>query len=128
MGTSGGGTFDVPATAAARVLFGSVRPGSWQVRADGRRVIAEPAGGLATSWVLPLGHDAVTVARAGSQGQHLADLMMVLLWAAGIWTVRSRLRLGSKGPFNMANLELGSPSAEVMEIDWSDVLDGQNVG
>jgi hypothetical protein len=128
VGTSGGATFGVLATSAARVLFGSVRPDSWQVRADGRRVTAEPAGGLATSWVLPLGQDTVTVAPAGSDGQHLADVLMLLLWAVGIWTVRSRLRLGSKGPFNMANLELGSPSAEVMEIDWSDALDGQNVG
>ena len=128
LGASGTGTSTVMTSASANVLFGSVAPGSWRAAADGHTLVSRAIGGSATSWVLPVGRDTIAVARAGSGGQHLADLFMFVLWAVALWAARRRIRVSGRGQFSMVNLELGSPSADVLEIDWSSVLDGQNVG
>jgi hypothetical protein len=128
VGPSGAGRFTVLIGPSADVLYGTVPPGSWRVTADSHGLPVQPVGGGATSWVLPVGRSTVAVARTGSGGQHLADVGMLLLWAFGLWAARWRIRARSGGQFSMVNLELGSPGADVVEIDWSSVLDGQNVG
>ena len=126
-GTAGAGTFSVPVAPAAKVLYASVPPGSWRARADGHALVGRSVAGAATSWVLPTGSDAVAIAPSSSGAQHFADVVTLVLWAVGLSLARTRRRK-TVGEFIMANLEVGSPGADVLEIDWSAVLDGQNVG
>jgi hypothetical protein len=128
VGTAGAGTFTVLSVASADLLYASVPPGSWSLVANGHRLPAGSVGSVASAWTLPTGREAVVLARAGSGGQHLADLVMILLWLVALGVARRALRRRPGLPFTMVNLELGSPGAEVLEIDWSSVLDGQSVG
>jgi len=110
-------TSRVLATPAADVLYGSAPPGAWRVAADGRRLTGHPLGNQATWWALPPGRDTVTATTTGSGGQQLADLVLLLAWAVALWAAWASLRRGAVR-FAMANLQLGSPSAEVVEIHW----------
>ena len=78
--------------------------------------------------MLPAGSDLVTLSRVGSLGQQLADVLFLLGWGLALAAALHRLRARWGDQLTMASLELGPPSADVSEIDWSEVLDGQSVG
>jgi hypothetical protein len=78
--------------------------------------------------VLPVGQDAIVLSRTGSPGQRWADLLLLLGWGVALSAALHRLRTEWRDQLTLASLELGPPSAEVSEIDWSAVLDGQSVG
>ena len=78
--------------------------------------------------MLPAGSDLVTLSRVGSLGQQLADVLLLLGWGLALSAALHRLRARWGDQLTMASLELGPPSADVSEIDWSEVLDGQSVG
>ena len=61
-------------------------------------------------------------------GQQLADVLLLLGWGVALAAAFHRLRARWGDQLTMASLELGPPSADVSEIDWSEVLDGQSVG
>ena len=116
-------------TLTGRALLGSVEPGSWRARAAGGTVlVGRPFAGVATAWDLPAGTGAVTVVRQGSGGQHVADIVMLVVWAGGLAAARVRRRSGPLTRLARAQLELGPPGAEVVDIDWAPMMDGENVG
>jgi hypothetical protein len=78
--------------------------------------------------LLPAGQDAVVLRRAGSFGQQLVDILLLLGWGVALSAAFHRLRARLGDQLTIASLELGPPSADVSEIDWSGVLDGQSVG
>ncbi|HTW07178.1 MAG TPA: hypothetical protein VME46_06700, partial [Acidimicrobiales bacterium] len=128
VGTAGRAEFGVLTAAAADVVYASVLPGTWELSDDGHPLPARTVGAVATSWSLPAGKTTVVVARSGAAAQHAADLLLVLLWLVALLLARRSLRRGARLPFTLANLELGSPSTEVLEIDWSSVLEGHSIG
>jgi hypothetical protein len=128
VGTAWAGIFTVTARSPGQVLFGAVPTGSWRVKANGAELAAHPAAGGATWWELPAGTDVIVIARAASTGQHLADVATVLIWAFAISATLSRLRKKLGSQLRRANFELGTPSEEVSEIDWSAVADTESLG
>jgi GT2 family glycosyltransferase len=128
VGSASTRSFSVTVGTRAMLLYGAVPGRSWYVSANGHDLVGDPVVGGATEWVLPAGTDSVVVSRAGSAGQHVADVVMLLIWAVAVIAVLSRLRTRLSSQLTMASLELGGPGAEVSEIDWPVILDGQNVG
>jgi len=55
-------------------------------------------------------------------------VLLLLGWGVALSAAFHRLRARWGDQLTMASLELGPPSADVSEIDWSEVLDGQSVG
>jgi hypothetical protein len=121
-------SFRIAARAPSLQVYGAVPERSWQLRANGHVVTATPTLGGGTAWVLPAGSDLVTLSRVGSLGQQLADVLFLLGWGLALAAALHRLRARWGDQLTMASLELGPPSADVSEIDWSEVLDGQSVG
>lgn len=121
-------SFAVPVRSPAVQVYGAVPDGSWHLRANGHVLASKATLGGGSSWVLPAGQDAIVLSRAGSLGQQLADALLLLAWGVALSAPFHRLRAKLGGQLTMASLELGPPSAEVSEIDWSAVLDGQSVG
>jgi GT2 family glycosyltransferase len=128
VGSSDGASFTVPARAPALQVYGAVPNGSWQLRANGRKLAGAAALGGGSAWLLPAGQDAVVLRRAGSFGQQLVDILLLLGWGVALSAAFHRLRARLGDQLTIASLELGPPSADVSEIDWSGVLDGQSVG
>ncbi|HUC14357.1 MAG TPA: glycosyltransferase [Acidimicrobiales bacterium] len=128
VGGSDGRSFTIAARAPSPQVYGAVPDRSWQLRANGRAVVGGPTLGGGTAWALPVGEDDVTLSRAGSLGQQLADVLLLLGWGVALSAAFHRLRARWGDQLTMASLELGPPSADVSEIDWSAVLDGQSVG
>jgi hypothetical protein len=128
VGGSDGRSFTVAARAPSPQVYGAVPARSWHLRANGRAVTGEATLGGGTAWVLPVGADDVALSRAGSLGQQLADVLLLLGWGVALSAAFHRLRARWGDQLSMASLELGPPSADVSEIDWSEVLDGQTVG
>jgi len=128
VGGSDGRSFTIAARTPSLQVYGAVQEGSWQLRANGHVVPGRATLGGGTAWVLPVGNDDVALSRAGSLGQQLADVLLLLGWGVALSAAFHRLRTRWGGQLTMASLELGPPSADVSEIDWSEVLDGQSVG
>jgi GT2 family glycosyltransferase len=128
VGGSDGRSFTVAARAPSLQVYGAVPDRSWQLRANGHVAAGTATLGGGTAWVLPLGDDDVALSRAGSLGQQLADVLLLLGWGVALSAAFHRLRARWGDQLTMASLELGPPSADVSEIDWSEVLDGQSVG
>jgi hypothetical protein len=121
-------SFTFAASPPSLQVYGAVPEGSWRLRADGHALPGTATIGGGTSWLLPAGNDDVTLSRAGSFGQQLADVLLLLGWGIALSAALHRLRARWGDQLTMASLELGPPSADVSEIDWSEVLDGQSVG
>ncbi len=106
--SSGGRTIPVPVTASTAspgstpappvMVLGAVPAGSWQLRAQGRTVTGQTVLGWASSWTLPTGTRAITIARGGSLGQHLIDVVMLVVWALALWAAVARLRARLEEP------------------------------
>jgi hypothetical protein len=128
VGGSDGRSFTVAARAPSLQVYGAVPDRSWQLRANGHVAAGEATLGGGTAWVLPVGDDDVALSRAGSLGQQLADVLLLLGWGVALSAAFHRLRARWGDRLTMASLDLGPPSADVSEIDWSAVLDGQSVG
>ena len=128
VGGSDGRSFAVAARAPSLQVYGAVPDRSWQLSANGHVAAGEATLGGGTSWVLPVGDDDVALSQAGSLGQQLADVLLLLGWGVALSAAFHRLRARWGDQLTMASLELGPPSADVSEIDWSAVLDGQSVG
>ena len=128
VGGSDGRSFAVAARAPSLQVYGAVPDRSWQLRANGHVAAGTATLGGGTAWVLPVGDDDVALSRAGSLGQQLADVLLLLGWGVALSAAFHRLRARWGDQLTMASLELGPPSADVSEIDWSEVLDGQSVG
>jgi len=128
VGGSDGRSFTIAARAPSPQVYGAVPDGSWQLRANGHVAAGRATLGGGTAWVLPVGDDDVALSRAGSLGQQLADVLLLLGWGVALSAAFHRLRARWGDQLTMASLELGPPSADVSEIDWSAVLDGQSVG
>jgi len=128
VGGSDGRSFAVAAHAPSLQVYGAVPDRSWQLRANGHAAAGTATLGGGTAWVLPAGDDDVALSRAGSLGQQLADVLLLLGWGVALSAAFHRLRARWGDQLTMASLELGPPSADVSEIDWSEVLDGQSVG
>ncbi len=128
VGGSDGRSFTVTARAPSPQVYGSVADRSWQLRANGQVLPGKATLGGGTAWVLPAGNDHVVLSRAGSLGQQLADVLLLLGWGVALSAALHRWRARWGDQLTMASLELGPPSADVSEIDWSEVLDGQSVG
>jgi GT2 family glycosyltransferase len=128
VGGSDGRSFTVAARPPSLQVYGAVPERSWRLRANGHVVTATATLGGGTAWVLPVGSDDVALSRAGSLGQQLADVLLLLGWGVALSAAFHRLRARWGDQLTMASLELGPPSADVSEIDWSEVLDGQSVG
>jgi GT2 family glycosyltransferase len=128
VGGSDGQSFTVTARPPSLQVYGAVPERSWRLRANGHVIAGTAALGGGTSWVLPVGNDDVALSRAGSLGQQLADVLLLLGWGVALSAAFHRLRARWGDQLTMASLELGPPSADVSEIDWSEVLDGQSVG
>ena len=128
VGGSDGRSFTVAARAPSLQVYGAVPDRSWQLRANGQVGAGTATLGGGTAWVLPAGDDDVALSREGSFGQQLADVLLLLGWGVALSAAFHRLRARWGDQLTMASLELGPPSADVSEIDWSEVLDGQSVG
>jgi GT2 family glycosyltransferase len=128
VGGTDGRSFTVAAPTPSLQVYGAVADRSWRLRANGHVVAGKATLGGGTAWVLPVGNDDVALSRAGSLGQQLADVLLLLGWGVALWAAFHRLRARWGNQLTMASLELGPPSADVSEIDWSEVLDGQSVG
>jgi hypothetical protein len=128
VGGSDGRSFSVAARPPSLQVYGAVPERSWRLRANGHVVAGTATLGGGTSWVLPVGTDDVALNRAGSFGQQVADVLLLLGWGVALAAAFHRLRARWGDQLTMASLELGPPSADVSEIDWSEVLDGQSVG
>ena len=128
VGGSDGRSFTITARAPALQVYGAVPDRSWQLRANGQVLAGNAALGGGSAWVLPVGKDEVALSRAGSPGQQLADVLLLLGWGVALSAAFHRLRARWGDQLTIASLELGPPSADVSEIDWSAVLDGQSVG
>ena len=145
VGTSSGASFVVRAHSSPRHLYGAVQDGSWRVdlasspqasspQASGPQASARPAlasttaFGWASSWVLPPGANTVTMSHPGAGGQHVADLIMVLVWVVVLLVALVRLRRKLRSEWTKTNLELSTPGADVPEIDWSSIWEEQSVG
>jgi GT2 family glycosyltransferase len=114
-----GGPLAVPtASPGPVVVFGAVPEGSWQLRADGREVADRAVLGWASSWALPAGARTITISRDSSLGQHLIDVVMLLLWALALGAAVARLRAKLESQLTMVSLDAGPPGAEVAEINW----------
>jgi hypothetical protein len=129
VGANGGGT-DLAGGPRRRVLYAAVPSGSWTASWDGHRLAEQVALGWASSWRLPAGASAgrLTLAPSGEGGRHVADVVMLVLWALGVGVSLGTLRSHWRAQLATASLELGPPSADVHEIDWGDALEGENVG
>jgi len=119
-------------SAAVRVeaggsIFGAVTNRSWVATAGSQALPAQTVGGLATIWRFPPAATLVRVGKAGSAGQHLADLGMLAIWAVGLAVAWRGRRPDTLARLARAHLETG-PGEEVLDIDWSSLVDGQNVG
>jgi hypothetical protein len=128
VGGSDGRSFTVAARAPSLQVYGAVPDRSWQLRTNGHAAVGKATLGGGTAWVLPVGDDDVALSRAGSLGQQLADVLLLLGWGVALSAAFHRLRARWGDQLTIASLELGPPSADVSEIDWSAVLDGQSVG
>ncbi len=128
VGGSDGRSFTVTVRAPSLQVYGAVPDRSWNLLANGHVTAGKATLGGGTAWVLPVGDDDVTLSRAGSLGQQLADVLLLLGWGVALSAAFHRLRARWGDQLTMASLELGPPSADVSEIVWSEVLDGQSVG
>jgi hypothetical protein len=117
-----------PGSASPVVVLGAVPEGTWQLRADGRAVAGQVVLGWASSWTLPTGARTVTIARDSSLGQHLIDVVMLVVWALALWAAVARLRAKLENQLTLVSLDAGSASTGVAEIDWSGALEGERLG
>ena len=78
--------------------------------------------------MLPPGANTVTLSHPGAGGQHVADLIMVLVWVVVLLVALVRLRRKLRSEWTKTNLELSTPGADVPEIDWSSIWEEQSVG
>jgi GT2 family glycosyltransferase len=128
VGTSSTSKFVVRAPSAALVLYGAVPAASWRVTVNGHDVVGHSVEDGGTWWSLPVGRDVVAVSSAGSFGRHVADLVMVVIWVLALFSAVTRLHIGAGGQPAPTEIELRTTSGPASEIDWSDLLDGENVG
>jgi hypothetical protein len=70
----------------------------------------------------------VTISRGSSLGQHLIDIIMLVVWALALWAAVSRLRARLGNQLTLVSLDAGAPGTEVAEIDWSRALEGESLG
>jgi hypothetical protein len=109
-------------------VYGAVPDGSWHLRADGRELTSVGAMGWASSWVVPPGVSALALSQPGAGNQHVADIVMVVIWAMALCVALVRLRGRLRVQLNRTSLELNLPGAEVPEMDWSSVWEEETVG
>jgi hypothetical protein len=128
VGGSDGRSFTVAARPPSLQVYGAVPARAWRLRANGHVVAGTATLGGGTAWALPVGNDDVALSRSGPLGQQLADVLLLLGWGVALSAAFHRLRARWGDQLTVASLELGPPSADVSEIDWSEVLDGQSVG
>ena len=102
--------------------------GTWQLRAGGQKVADQTVFGWASAWALPAGTRTVTVTRESSLGQHLIDVVMLVIWALALWAAVSRLRAKLENQLTLVSLDAGAPGTGVAEIDWSRALEGESLG
>ena len=110
------------------VVLGAVPEGTWQLRVGGREVADQTVLGWASAWVLPASARTVTISRGSSLGQHLIDIIMLVVWALALWAAVSRLRARLGNQLTLVSLDAGAPGTEVAEIDWSRALEGESLG
>ena len=110
------------------VVLGAVPEGTWQLRAGGREVADQTVLGWASAWALPTGARTVTISRGSSLGQHLIDIVMLVVWALALWAAVSRLRARLGTQLTLVSLDAGAPGTGVAEIDWSRALEGESLG
>jgi GT2 family glycosyltransferase len=110
------------------VVLGAVPEGTWQLRAGGREVADQTMLGWASAWALPTGARTVTISRGSSLGQHLIDIVMLVVWALALWAAVSRLRARLGTQLTLVSLDAGAPGTGVAEIDWSRALEGESLG
>jgi len=120
----------LPADAAGHALYSAVIPGTLTVKVGGRTLATQTAWGWASSWALPssTGAEQAVITPTGEAGRHAVDIVMLLAWTAAASLAVGGLRSRWRAQLALARLEFGSPAAEVSEIDWSDALEGENVG
>ncbi len=111
-----------------RHLYGAVQDGSWHVQAGGHELPRAEAMGWASSWVVPPDVSTVALSEPGSGGQHVADVIMVLIWALALSVALVRWREKLRAQLDRTSLELSLPGAEVPEVDWSSVWEEETVG
>ena len=123
-------TARAPTSGPARpeVVLGAVPEGTWQLRAGGQKVADQTVFGWASAWALPAGTRTVTVTRESSLGQHLIDVVMLVIWALALWAAVSRLRAKLENQLTLVSLDAGAPGTGVAEIDWSRALEGESLG
>jgi GT2 family glycosyltransferase len=110
------------------VVLGAVPEGTWQLRSGGREVADQTMLGWASAWALPTGARTVTISRGSSLGQHLIDIVMLVVWALALWAAVSRLRARLGTQLTLVSLDAGAPGTGVAEIDWSRALEGESLG
>jgi hypothetical protein len=116
VGSASTGSFSVTVNLPTSALYGAVPDGSWRVDAGGRSLTGRAVAGGGTAWAVPAGKAEVVISRTSAFGQHLADLVMLLLWAVALMSL-ARLPRSSTG-LRIPRLDLGLPGEEVSEIDW----------
>ena len=133
--SSGGRPLAVPAARSAAtgpappvVVLGAVPEGTWQLRSGGRELADQTVLGWASAWALPTGTRTVTISRESSLGQHVIDIVMLVVWALALWAavLRLRARLGTQ--LTLVSLDAGAAGTGVAEIDWSRALEGESLG
>jgi hypothetical protein len=128
VGLSDVGSFALRSHSRSLQLYGAVPAGSWRLQSGGHVLQGRAALGWASSWSLPAGGAAVVLSQAPPTGQHVADLLMVLIWAIALTVALVRVRDRFGAQLTLAGLETGLRSDEVPEIDWESVWDEQHVG
>jgi hypothetical protein len=128
LGSSGSASFTVLVYASGQVLYGASPGSAWRITVNGLSVDGHGAVGGATSWLLPVGRDSVVLSPAGSAGQHVADVLMALLWTLALLAALARVQMKLGSQLTTVTLGLGAPGEEVSEIRWPAAAEGDDVG
>lgn len=130
VGPTGQGTVALTASPVGRALYAAVPAGSWSASISGRRLPVEQAFGWASAWRLPVSTSPlkIVISPSGPAGRHALDVVMLLAWGLGLALVVTGLRSRWRAQLALATIELGPPGAEVSEINWGEVIEGENVG
>lgn len=130
VGPTGQARLTLDAAASGHALVGAVPSGTWSVSIGGRRLSAGKAWGWADEWALPSAGapQEVLIGPTGTAGRQLLDAGMLVVWGLGLVVAAAGLRSRWRARLAIATLELGSPGAEVSEINWGPSLDGDDIG
>jgi hypothetical protein len=128
LGSSGSASFTVMVHASGQVLYGASPGSAWRITVNGLSVGGQATVGGATAWPLPVGQDSVVLLPVGSAGQHVADVLMALLWTLALLAALARVQMKLGSQLTTVTLGLGAPGEEVSEIRWPTAAEGDEVG